>query len=385
MKLLSSPARIIAVLAVGASLLTAMPDISSAQQAGAPPQPSVEVTTVTARQVPLDYTYAARVSAFREVEVRAQVGGILKERAYVEGARVKAGDVLFRIDPASFEAEAARASAQLQTAQAQLSQARRDQQRASELLDRKVGSQKTFDDAKSAVELAEAAVAVAAAQVKTAQINLDHATVRAPIDGVTSLDVVPEGSLIGAGSSDSLLTRITRLDPVYVNFSYASEDAAEIRRIIDQSGSDEGKLSASIVFGDGSALERKGVIDFTAPSLDTQTGTMRVRAVFDNPDSRLIPGQFVRIKIGGLTVPSAIVVPEAAVMQGPDGKFVYTVDDSLTAAVQPITTGRSVEDGWIVTDGLKAGDRIVTSGIIKVRPGSRVAATKSILQTAQAE
>ncbi len=385
MKLLSSPNRIIAVLAVSTSLLTAMPDISSAQQAGAPPPPSVEVTTVTAREVPLDYTYAGRVSAFREVEVRAQVGGILQERAYVEGAQVKAGDVLFRIDPASFEAEAARASAQLQTAQAQLSQARRDQQRASELLDRKVGSQKTFDDAKSAVELADAAVAVAAAQVKTAQINLDHATVRAPIDGVTSLDVVPEGSLIGSSGSDSLLTRITRLDPVYVNFSYASEDAAEIRRIIDQNGSDGGKLSASIVFGDGTALDRKGVIDFTAPSLDTQTGTMRVRAVFDNPDASLIPGQFVRIKVEGLTVPSAIVVPEVAVMQGADGKFVYTVDDSQTAAVQPITTGRSVADGWIVTDGLKAGDRIVTSGVIKVRPGTRVAATKSILQTAQAE
>ncbi|HEV7283383.1 MAG TPA: efflux RND transporter periplasmic adaptor subunit, partial [Kaistia sp.] len=204
---------------MGASLL-ALPATAMAQAPAAPPPPSVELTTVNAREVPLSYSYAGRVSAFREVQVRAQVGGILMERAYVEGARVKAGDVLFRVDPKTYEAEVARADAQLQTAQAQLAQATRDKARAVELFTRQVGSQKTRDDALSAVDLAEAAVAAAKAQLKTAQINLDYATVRAPIDGVTSLDVVPEGSLIGVGTTDSLLTTISQLDPVYVNFSF---------------------------------------------------------------------------------------------------------------------------------------------------------------------
>lgn len=372
------------MLALGVSLLIGGSQLSVAQTASAPPPPSVEITTVTARDVALDYTYAGRISAFREVEVRAQVVGILQQRAYVEGAHVKAGDVLFRIDPTTYEADVARASAQLQTARAQLMQAKRDEARASELFDRKVGSQKARDDATSAVELGEAAVAVAAAQLKTAQTNLDYATVRAPIDGVTSLDVVPEGSLIGTAGSGSLLTRITRLDPVYVNFSYTDADASEIRRLAEASGTVD-KLSASIRFGDGSVFDHEGVIDFTASSLDTQTGTMRARAVFDNPDSRLIPGQFVRITIEGLAMPSAIVVPEAAVMQGPQGKFVYTIDSAQVASVRPIAIGRSVEEGWIVTDGLKSGDRVITSGIIKVRPGAPVASTKSILQTAQAE
>jgi membrane fusion protein (multidrug efflux system) len=174
--------RTIAALLMGASLL-ALPATAMAQAPAAPPPPSVELTTVNAREVPLSYSYAGRVSAFREVQVRAQVGGILMERAYVEGARVKAGDVLFRVDPKTYEAEVARAAAQLQTAQAQLAQATRDKARAVELFTRQVGSQKTRDDALSAVDLGEAAVAAAKAQLKTAQINLDYATVRAPSIG----------------------------------------------------------------------------------------------------------------------------------------------------------------------------------------------------------
>lgn len=375
----------IAALLMGASLL-AVPASAIAQAPAAPPPPSVELTTLNARTVPLSYSYAGRISAFREVQVRAQVGGILMERAYVEGARVKAGDVLFRVDPKTYEAEVARADAQLQTAQAQLAQATRDKARAVELFTRQVGSQKTRDDALSAVDLAEAAVAAAQAQLKAAQINLDYATVRAPIDGVTSLDVVPEGSLIGVGSTDSLLTTITQLDPVYVNFSFTDANAAEIRRIADaqKSHSPDAQLTAKITFGDGKVYDKTGEIDFTSASIDTQTGTIRSRAIFPNPDLYLIPGQFVRVTISGMSLPSAIVVPEIAVLQGPQGKFVYTVDDKNVAAMAPVTLGQSVEGGWIVTEGLKSGDQVVTSGVIKVRPGAPVAAAKTIVQTAQA-
>lgn len=375
--------RSLAVLLMGSSLL-ALPATSQAQAPAAPP-PSVEITTLTAREVPLSFTYSGRIAAFREVQVRAQVGGILKERTYVEGARVQAGDVLFRVDPTTYEAELAKGKAQVQTAEAQLAQAMRDQARAVELFERKVGSAKTRDDAVSAVELAEAGVAAAKAQLQSAQINLDYATVRAPIDGVTSLDVVPEGSLVGVGSADSLLTTITQLDPVYVNFSVADARASAMRRIAggEKTESDV-KLTASITFGDGTQYDRTGEIDFTSASIDVQTGTIRSRAIFQNPDFALIPGQFVRITITGMKLDSAVVVPEIAVLQGPKGKFVYTVDDKGVAAMTPVTLGQSVEGGWVVTDGLKSGDQIVTSGVIKVRPGSPVAATKTTVQTAQA-
>jgi len=370
---------------MGTSLL-GLPATAMAQAPAAPPPPSVELTTVNAREVPLSYSYAGRISAFREVQVRAQVGGILMERAYTEGARVKAGDVLFRVDPKTYEAEVARAAAQLQTAEAQLAQATRDKTRAVELFTRQVGSQKSRDDALSAVDLAEAAVAAAKAQLKAAQINLDYATVRAPIDGITSLDVVPEGSLVGVSSADSLLTTITQLDPVYVNFSFTDANAAELRRIADaqKTHTADSKLAATITFGDGRVYDKPGEIDFTSASIDTQTGTIRSRAIFENPDSYLIPGQFVRVTISGMSLASAIVVPEIAVLQGPQGKFVYTVNEQNVAAMAPVTLGQSVEGGWIVTDGLKSGDQVVTSGVIKVRPGAPVAASKTTVQTAQA-
>jgi membrane fusion protein (multidrug efflux system) len=377
--------RTIAALLMGTSLL-ALPAAAMAQAPAAPPPPSVELTTLNAREVPLSYSYAGRISAFREVQVRAQVGGILMERAYIEGARVKAGDVLFRVDPKTYEAEVARAAAQLQTAEAQLAQATRDKTRAVELFTRQVGSQKSRDDALSAVDLAEAAVAAAKAQLKAAQINLDYATVRAPIDGITSLDVVPEGSLVGVSSGDSLLTTITQLDPVYVNFSFTDANAAELRRIADaqKTHTADTKLTATITFGDGRVYDKPGEIDFTSASIDTQTGTIRSRAIFENPDSYLIPGQFVRVTISGMSLASAIVVPEIAVLQGPQGKFVYTVNEQNVAAMAPVTLGQSVEGGWIVTDGLKSGDQVVTSGVIKVRPGAPVAASKTTVQTAQA-
>lgn len=377
--------RSLAILLMGSSLLT-VPAISLAQAPAAPPPPSVEITTLQAREVPLSYTYSGRIAAFREVQVRAQVGGILKERTYVEGARVKAGDVLFRVDPMTYEAEVAKAKAQLQTAEAQLAQATRDQSRAVELFDRKVGSQKSRDDAVSAVELAEASVAAAKAQLQSAQINLDYATVRAPIDGITSLDVVPEGSLVGVGSADSLLTTITQLDPVYVNFSVADANAPAMRQLTGGDKSDaDVKLTASLTFGDGTQYDRTGEIDFTSASIDVQTGTIRSRAVFDNPDLALIPGQFVRITLSGMKLDSAIVVPEIAVMQGPQGTFVYTIDAENVAAITPVTLGQSVDGGWIALDGLKSGDQIVTSGVIKVRAGAPVAPSKATAQNTQAQ
>jgi membrane fusion protein (multidrug efflux system) len=347
---------------------------SGAAPTPVPPPPSVAVSEIRAEAVPLHYQYAGRIAAFREVEVRARIQGILQEKTFIEGARVKEGDVLFRIDPAPYEAELARARAQLQEAQAQVARSERDLERATTLFQRNVGTEKARDDAISAHDLAKAALAGAAAQVQTAEINLGYTTITAPIAGITSLRVLPEGSLVGTGTN-SLLTRITQLDPVYVHFSFTDTEAREIRRLLDSGqgfGPPGGRLRVKISFGDGHSYDREGEVDFTDSNLDLQTGTLRARAVIANPDSRLRPGEFVRVSVEGVTRRDAIVVPQAAVMQGPQGQFVYALEAGNKAVVRPITIGREVGKGWIVEKGLAAGERIVTEGVIKVKPGSTV-------------
>jgi membrane fusion protein, multidrug efflux system len=342
------------------------------------PPPQVTVSEIKAKEVPVTYEYAARISAFREVQVRARVGGILLKRNFNEGSTVKAGQVLFEIDPAPFEAELARAKAQLQQAEAQFNQAVRDAERALQLFARGSGSEKARDDALSAKELGAAAVAAAEAQVRTAQLNLDYTKVKAPISGITSLEQVPEGSLVGTSGDSGLLTSITELDPVYVNFSFADREGTEIRRLLNAQtpkGSPNKNLKVKITFGDGTIYEHEGIVDFTSSSIDTETGTLQARAIVKNPDHRLVPGQFVRATVTGLTLSDAIVVPEAAVMQGPQGQFVYTVNESGKAEVRPVQLGRQIDGGWIASSGLKAGDKLVTEGVIKVRPGAPVTAS----------
>lgn len=344
----------------------------------APPPPNVSVTEIKPREVPLRFQYAGRVAAFREVEIRARVSGILKEKSFVEGSAVKAGHVLFRIDPVSFETDVARAKAQLMDAQAQVSRTQRDAERAKTLYDRQVGTLKTRDDTLSAYEQAQAALAGAQAQLRAAEINLGYTTVAAPISGMTSLRILPEGSLVGTGANDSLLTRISEIEKVYVYFSFPETELGEIRRLIDSgeaSGPAGGRLLANVILSDGSRYEHQGYVDFTDSGVDLQTGAVRGRALVPNPDMKLRPGQFVRISIEGVTRRDSVVIPQAAVMQGPQGQFVYTIDDKNMAAVRPISIGRDVAGGWIVEQGLKSGDRVVTEGVIKVKPGSPVAAT----------
>jgi membrane fusion protein (multidrug efflux system) len=361
---------------VGLTVLSVMP--AAAQQAGqTPPPPPVTVVDVKAQTVPLSYQYAARITAFRQVDVRARVGGILLKRNFIEGAEVKAGDLLFSLDPATYQADVAKSKALLQQAEAQLSQTQREEKRTSSLFDQKVGSEKARDDAISARELAEALVASARAQLQTAQLNLDYTSVTAPVDGITSLEHVSEGSLIGTSGDTGLLTSITQLDPVYVNFSFSDIEAAEVRRLVDlkKAKGEAPRLTVKISFGDGSTYNHDGVVDFTSSTIDVSTGTLQARAVVDNPDRRLLPGQFVRATVTGVSLDNAIVIPEVALMQSPQGQFVYTVDKDSKAHVNPLTLGQKVGDQWLVLSGLSAGDKLVTEGIMKVRPGMPVQAT----------
>ncbi|RIY01269.1 efflux RND transporter periplasmic adaptor subunit [Aureimonas flava] len=357
------------------AILVASPVL--AQQPGggaAPPPPAVTVMTVKAENVPVTFEYPARVSSSREVEVRAQVGGILLHRTFNEGSRVNEGDLLFEIDRRPFEAQVALAEAQLQQAQATQANARRTQERTQSLVRSGATSTATLDDATSQRLLADAAVAAAEAQLQTATLSLDYASVEAPAGGITSLEQVPEGSLLSTGD---LLTRITQLDPAYVNFSAADSEAFSIRNMIEE-GRAEGsldQLTVTVRFGNGTNYAQKGKIDFTSSSIDQSTGTILSRAVLPNPDSQLLPGQFVRVEIEGIVVPDAVTIPTEALMQGPQGTFVYVLDDKNVAAVRPVTVGRELEGRLLIAEGLKPDDRVVTVGVIKVRPGSPVTPT----------
>lgn len=366
--------RFVGILLFGCAVCTA--NSAQPQSAGSPP-PEVTVIEVEAGEVPLTYEYAARIAASREVEVRAQVGGILLKRDFNEGAPVEAGDVLFEIDPKPYEAELAKARAQQQRAEAQLAQANRDVDRTSRLAASGSGTQLAKDDALSTRDLARAAVAIAEADVQMAALNLGYTKVTAPISGITSLEQVPEGSLIGTSGDSSLLTRITQRDPVYINFSVSESELAEVRALLEAQGvwHEAGDVvRVTVVFGDGRVYPLQGVIDFASSGLDAETGTMRIRAVVKNPERRLLPGQFVRAIVTGIVMNDAIVVPHAAVSQGPQGQFVYTVDSEGNAEIRPVELGREVKTGWIVRSGLAPGDRLITEGIIKVRPGAPVTA-----------
>lgn len=359
------------VVGVAAALLMAGAN-AMAQQA--PPPPPVTVMEMKAGHVPLTYEYAARIAAYRAVQVRARVNGILLKRNFQEGAEVKAGDILFLIDPAPYEAALASAKAQLQQAEAQRSQTVREEKRAEDLFAQKVTSEKSRDDAVSSRELAEAAVASAQASIQTAELNLSYTKVTAPIDGLTSLEQVSEGSLVGSTGETSLLTTITQLDPVYVNFSFSDTEAAEIRGLLATKDVRLGdaKLKVRISFGDGTVYDQEGIVDFASNSLDTETGTLQARAIVANPERRLLPGQFVRATITGVALDDALLVPEVALMQSAQGQFVYTVDAQGNARVNPVTLGQKVGGAWIVKSGLSSGDRVITEGVIKVRPGGPV-------------
>lgn len=376
--------RTIRHIAAGAAFLvfTAQPVMAQAPGAGAPP-PAVSFIEIKPHDVPVTYEYAARISAYRAIQVRARVGGILLHRNFVEGTEVKAGDVLFEIDPAPYQAEVEKAQAQVAQAQAQYQQSVIDANRAEQLVQQRVQSAAVRDTAFATRDMNKAAVAAAQAQLRTAQLNLGYTKVTAPISGITSQEQVSEGSLIGTDATSSLLTSITQLDPVYVNFSFTDTEAAEIQRLRKErgaTGADADRLKIQILFGDGQAYDQDGTIDFTSSTLDTETGTLGVRAVVQNPDRRLIPGQFVRAAILDIHVKDGITVPKAALMQTPQAQFVYVVDKDEKAEVRPVVIGRELADEWLISDGLKAGDRVITEGVIKVAPGAPVKAEPATAQ-----
>jgi len=335
------------------------------------PPPEVEVVTITPRTVSLDVQYPGRVTGSREVEVRARVDGILLRRNYQEGSIVSEGEVLFEIDPEPYRVALERANAQLKQAEAQYRTAQRDWERGRAVFERGVISESDYDAVRSAYELAEASVALARAEREAAQINLGYTTVTAPISGVTSREAVSEGSLVGPMQNMSLLTRIVRTDPLYVVFAIPESEYLTLRRLHPE-GAEAAPIGAQLVLDDGTVALEDGSIDFTASTVDPSTGTVQARAVFPNPNNEVLPGQFARVSVMDLTLNDVLLVPQAAVMQGPQGPFVLSVDQQNMVQYTPVTTGMAVGTNWIATSGVENGMRIISNGLLRVQPGMPV-------------
>jgi membrane fusion protein, multidrug efflux system len=305
--------------------------------------------------------------------VRAQVSGILLRKAYRDGARVHANDLLFRIDPAPFAADAARARADLALQQANLSQARRERDRILQIYDQKLASMHDRDTALAAFEGAEASVAGAQAALRKAELDLSYTEVRAPISGLTSREARSEGSLVTAGSDSSLLTRIVQTDQLYVDFSVPDSEADGLRAAL--AGPEAKSVYVRIADIGGRTLGTNAKIEFIAPSVGDDTGTVDIRAVIDNTKGSLTPGQVVRAIVQGVTLDGTLVIPKRAVMHGVQGSYVWVVGTDQKAALRPVTLGTIAGNNVAVTKGLAAGDRVVVDGILKVQPGAVVKAT----------
>ena len=336
--------------------------------------PVVGAVRVEPQNVPLSFEFSARAQGSKETEVRARVGGILLKRNYVEGSAVKEGDVLFEIDPDQYQVALDRAVANMAQVEANLKNAETDWQRKDKLAKDRIVSEKALDEARAALDSYKAAYLQAKAEVNAAQLNLDYTKVTAPISGITSMETQSEGSLITANGE---LTTITQLDPIYVIFSASENEILSLTNMVDRglikNPYNKSEIFARVQFSDGTTYNQDGKINFINPSIDETTGTIKLRAVFPNPEQRLRPGQFLRLVMEGLTRINALLVPQEAVMQSGAGSYVYRVNDEGKVESVQIRTGLIAPDGsWIIDEGLNPGDVIVTGGLMKIRPGMAV-------------
>jgi membrane fusion protein (multidrug efflux system) len=336
----------------------------------APAALPVSVIEVAPREVPVVFEAVGRTEGSREVQVRARVAGIVEKQLYTEGDSVKAGAVLFQIERAPFEIELAQARGALAQEIAKESLAAQDYERLKGLADRRAISQKEADQAASGLEQERAAVQVARARLRQAELNLSYTTVTAPIGGMTGRAQQSIGSLVSPNNDTALLTTLTRGNPLWVRFSLAEPEYARVR-------SGEGKeAQVALELADGTRYSEPAKLNFSGSTVDANTGTVQMRAEVPNPRLELLPGQFVRVRITA-GVERAIVVPQAAVLQNEGGRFVWVVGPDGKAVQRSIRAGNWVGKDWVVLEGLKGGDSVIVDNLARLRPGAAVAAKKA--------
>src|SRR5690349_17561592 len=345
------------------------------------PPAEVTVQPVALQTFPVTFEYVGQTQGSKDVEVRARVTGIIEKRLFEEGSPVKAGQTLFIIDARQYQAQVAAANADVARAQAQKAQADRESARLKPLAERKAIGQKEADDAASAADLAAAAVKASQAKVSELSVNLGYTKVIAPISGLTSRAQKSEGSL--ATANETLLTTISQTNPIWVIFNISENEQLRLNRAVAANQLQLPKDNAydvTIKLADGSTLPRTGRINFADTRINPTTGTYEMRAEVANPDGALKPGQFVRVVLKGAARQNVVAVPQVAVLDGPQGKFVYTLgkdkDGKDVAVPRPVVVGDWVDanatNQWVIESGLKPGDQVLINGIAKLMPGGPV-------------
>ncbi|WP_233716626.1 efflux RND transporter periplasmic adaptor subunit [Ketobacter alkanivorans] len=345
------------------------------------PPPEVLVEVVKPRHLVVKTTLPGRVQALRTAEVRARVEGIIQERLFTEGSEVEAKQLLFQIDPATLQADLDAAEAQLARAEADLTQATLKQKRFANLLNKKAVSQQQYDEAFAIAKQAEADVASAKAAVARASIDLQYASVRAPITGRIGRALVTEGALVGKSEATHLAT-IEQLDPLYVNFTQSSNALLRLRQ--GNAGRDLAVQDpkVSVLLEDGSSYPHPGKLLFSEMTVDPGTGEILLRAQLPNPDRLLLPGMFVRVSLDQAEYKQALTVSQKALIRSNQGDMVMSVLADGKVVPLPVKTDRAQGDRWIIRSGLQGGEQIIIEGLQKAKPGATV---KAIVADTDAE
>ena len=359
------------LVAATAALLMACGDKKDAPKA-APPPPEVKVVKARSETVPLRREYVGNVTAYRSVQVRARVEGILEKRHFVEGTDVKPGQLLYTIDPLTYEAQLRDAEAELARAEAQLANAKTKESRFAPLVKEEAVSKQDYDDAVTQLKSAEAQVNSARSTLDRAKLNLGYTRVVANESGRIGMSQVPEGALVGKGEP-TLLATIDKLDPIYVTFTIPDRDALWFRRALESGQVKEAKGdTARFLLPDGSDYKQAGRIDFADTQVNRDTGTITLRAVLPNGSPRLQPGMFIRVQLTAGERPNTVLIPQRAVVKVPNGHVAYVVSAENKIERRDLVVGEWMKDDWIIEKGLIAGDTVVVDGVQRVQPGMPV-------------
>lgn len=362
-----------AVLMLSGSFLLTGCDNNKSEQAAQQP-PEVGVVTLKTEPLKISTELPGRTSAYRVAEVRPQVSGIILKRNFIEGSDIKAGQSLYQIDPATYQADYDSAKGDLTQAQANARIAQLTVKRYKPLLGTKYISQQDYDTAVATAAQNDAAVQVAKANVETARINLAYTKVTSPISGRIGKSSVTEGALVQSAQTTALAT-VQQLDPMYVDVTQSSEDFMRLRSELEsgQLKQTDGKASVTLLMQNGNTFAQKGTLEFSDVTVDETTGSITLRAIVPNPDHTLLPGMFVRARLEEGTNPNALLVPQQAVTRTPTGQAtVMVVGADNKVESRQVTTSQAIGDKWLVTDGVKAGERVISTGLQRAKPGAQV-------------